>query len=197
MITLENQVEQNFYDTTLEAVTETEAVYRWQGKEMRRPIPEHKHLAEHMTTQIGRIGVLVVNDQSGEPGYFRPYMEQRLRRVIECDTSVDWCWRVEYKDGIEDMIYVKAGIIPGFEGKVIYDEAKPVTINVPTEFFNLCGEYGLSPEQVLRGFIADACGLMNYIKEPREDDYSSNGSDERSMAYDYIERAYAPLRSSF
>jgi len=48
--------------------------------------------------------------------------------------------------------------------------------------------------QVLRGFIADAASLNNYMAEPRADGYSSNGSDERMLAYDYIERAYGMRR---
>lgn len=63
-------------------------------------------------------------------------------------------------------------------------------LDLPPEFVDLCSTKGISVEQVLRGFIADLCGLQNYLDEPREDGYSSNGSDERHMAHDYFERAY-------
>ena len=43
---------------------------------------------------------------------------------------------------------------------------------------------------MLRGFIADVCGLMNYVKLPREDGYSSHGSDERDYAEQWFDRAY-------
>jgi hypothetical protein len=43
---------------------------------------------------------------------------------------------------------------------------------------------------VLRGFVADLCDLQNPVARPREDGYSSNGSDERLLAQAYFERAY-------
>jgi hypothetical protein len=46
----------------------------------------------------------------------------------------------------------------------------------------------VTPEIVLRGFIADLCGIINWHASPREDGYSSNGSDERRMAQDYYDR---------
>ena len=145
--------------------------------------------------EVGQIGVLVVNKDSGEAGYFRPYMEQRLRRMPEYDTPTKWAWWLD--DGLfvgDGLLFVKAGLVPGVDGNVIDDETEPVTLQVPPEFFDLCAEYELTPEEALRGFIADACGLMNYIANPREDGYSSNGSDERDMAAGYLERAYAPRR---
>jgi hypothetical protein len=72
----------------------------------------------------------------------------------------------------------------------IPDETKELTIKVPLEFFNLCKDFDETPEGVLRGFIADVCGLQSLTSFPREDGYSSHGSDERRMAYDYLERAY-------
>ena len=41
---------------------------------------------------------------------------------------------------------------------------------------------GVTPEQVLRGFIADLAEIVNWAADPRTDGYSSNGSDERRMA---------------
>jgi hypothetical protein len=45
---------------------------------------------------------------------------------------------------------------------------------------------------VLRGFIADLCGIMNWANNPRADGYSSNGSDERQMAEQYQWRVGYP-----
>ncbi|MCG7877237.1 MAG: hypothetical protein N0C90_13015 [Candidatus Thiodiazotropha endolucinida] len=64
-----------------------------------------------------------------------------------------------------------------------------VTIELPDEFVDLCKDDETSAEDVLRGFIADLCGIMNYANNPRADGYSSNGSDERMMARDYYDRA--------
>lgn len=67
-----------------------------------------------------------------------------------------------------------------------------VTIELPEEFLELCKSDQTEPERVLRGFIADLCGLMNWGSNPRKDGYSSNGSDERMMAREYYERVGYP-----
>jgi hypothetical protein len=56
-----------------------------------------------------------------------------------------------------------------------------VTLVLPTEFLMLCRRDNVKPSEVLRGFIADLCGL-----ESRE--YCTNGSDERMYARAYYER---------
>ncbi len=63
-----------------------------------------------------------------------------------------------------------------------------VRIGLPEEFLELCYRDNVKPEVVLHGFIADLCGLMNFIVNPRADGLSSNGSDERAMAGDYYDR---------
>ncbi len=67
-----------------------------------------------------------------------------------------------------------------------------LTIDLPIEFIELTEADGVTPEIVLRGFIADLCGIHNYVSAPRQDGYSSNGSDERAMAQDYYERVGYP-----
>jgi hypothetical protein len=69
---------------------------------------------------------------------------------------------------------------------------KTITLELPEEFINLCQEDDTTPEAVLRGFIADLCGIMNWQSNPRPDGYSSNGSDERLMAREYYERVGYP-----
>ncbi|GAB6044394.1 hypothetical protein [Endothiovibrio diazotrophicus] len=69
---------------------------------------------------------------------------------------------------------------------------KRLTLELPDEFVSLCKEDHTDPETVLRGFIADLCGLMDWVNDPRADGYSSNGSDERRMAYDYYARVGYP-----
>ncbi len=71
-----------------------------------------------------------------------------------------------------------------------------LTIELPDEFIELCEADGVTPEIVLRGFIADLCGIHNYVAAPRADGYSSNGSDERSLAQDYYERVGYPYWKS-
>ena len=67
-----------------------------------------------------------------------------------------------------------------------------LTIELPAEFAALCARDGVSPEIVLRGFIADLARIMNRVESPRADGYSSNGSDERDMARAYYERVGYP-----
>lgn len=67
-----------------------------------------------------------------------------------------------------------------------------ITIDLPAEFVDLCTDDGVTPETVLRGFIADLAGIMNWASAPRADGYSSNGSDERMMAQAWYERAGYP-----
>ena len=67
-----------------------------------------------------------------------------------------------------------------------------LTLQLPPEFIALCEQDGVTPELVLTGFIADLCQIMNWQSEPREDGYSSNGSDERRMALDYYCRVGYP-----
>jgi len=63
-----------------------------------------------------------------------------------------------------------------------------VTLTLPEEFLNLCESDLQTPEKILRGFIADLCGLISWHSSPRADGYSSNGSDERAMAQAYYDR---------
>jgi len=67
-----------------------------------------------------------------------------------------------------------------------------LTLQLPPEFVRLCEEDGVTPEMVLRGFVADLAGIMNWASDPRADGYSSNGSDERRMAMEYYERVGYP-----
>ena len=72
--------------------------------------------------------------------------------------------------------------------------AKPntITLALPEEFIALCASDGVAPELVLRGFIADLAGIMNWVANPRADGYSSNGSDERRLVMEYYERVGYP-----
>ncbi len=67
-----------------------------------------------------------------------------------------------------------------------------LTMQLPPEFVELCEHDGVTPEQVLRGFIADLCELISWADSPRTDGYSSNGSDERRYAMEYYERVGYP-----
>ncbi|MCI0559749.1 MAG: hypothetical protein MN733_14765 [Nitrososphaera sp.] len=65
---------------------------------------------------------------------------------------------------------------------------RKVVIQLPDEFIELCDQDMTTPEVVLRGFIADLCGIVNVGSNPRADGYGSNGSDERTYAQAYYDR---------
>jgi len=44
--------------------------------------------------------------------------------------------------------------------------------------------------RVLRAYVADLCELFNRVRCPREDGYSSNGSDERMYAQMHFHRTF-------
>ena len=67
-----------------------------------------------------------------------------------------------------------------------------IKLRLPDEFIALCRRDGVAPETVLRGFIADLCGIVNWTSAPREDGYGSNGSDERDKAQTYYDRVGYP-----
>jgi hypothetical protein len=67
-----------------------------------------------------------------------------------------------------------------------------LTLTLPDEFIDLCRADGVEPEFVLRGFIADLCGLISWQNAPRTDGYNSNGSDERFYAEEYYRRVGYP-----
>jgi len=69
---------------------------------------------------------------------------------------------------------------------------RQLTLQLPDEFLDLCGNDIVKPEIVLRGFIADLCGIMNWASNPRVDGYGSNGSDERDFASAYYCRVGCP-----
>lgn len=181
--------QQRFYDASVKRVdleAQQTTIETAEGKTMTFP----KASAYH---QEGARGVLTLKDDGDF--LFWPYTEQRLRRWPEQDYPGDetkgygpfWSWRL---DGTEERISCKPHFVPGQDGKYIEDATETVEIPVPPEFFELCERRGLTVEQVLKGFIADVCGLQNYLVNPREDGFSSNGSDERMYADQWLERAY-------
>jgi hypothetical protein len=192
-------------------------VFEYQGQEMRQPTFPGSGNTELSARAVGKFGVVVRVDWQTEgrdfPHYrFDAYLDQSLRRAFELDVfeATPPVGSASYSDGeltrcnverigwrnslCPDGFLAPAGIIPGTDGRFIQDETEALTIDIPPEFVSLCDEYKSTPMQVLRGFIADAASLHNYMAEPRADGYSSNGSDERMLAYDYIERAYGMRR---
>lgn len=170
---------------------------RWSAEFSRRDIGKVGHLIQVDPTFYSLAGF----EQPTEPAcYFRPYLDQTLRRAPELDANEPRDdggkpnvigWRCEARmDGFRAPV----GLIPGEDGGFVSDSTVAVTLRVPREFVELAGQYQHSAESLLRAFIADVCGIMNWVKTPRADGYSSNGSDERMYAEQWLDRAFAHLR---
>ena len=145
---------------------------------------------------VGSIGYLVAAGQrgsiySGREVYFYPYIDQTLRREPLIDGAEGLGWTCE---SMGFPFIAPHHIVPGSGGQFLPDATTPVTINVPSEFVDICAEFQQSPDSVLRAFIADSAGLMNFFSCPRADGYSSNGSDERDLAEQYLERTFGHFR---
>lgn len=128
-------MEQSFYNARLKTLTYTEAVYEWEEKNIVVPKPAH---TEQLEQQISQIGLLVIDEEGGEPGFFTPYAEQRLRRVMQYDRPHQWAWQL---NGTEELILAQAGIVPGIDGKVILDDTRPLILACPPEFDDFCSYY--------------------------------------------------------
>lgn len=205
-------IAQVFYNARLvEVVTEDGMdylVFDYLGETKR--LPTFKGSAERAAKDAGQekkwfepgtFGVIMNSGtMSTAPEYrWTAYIDQTLRRAFELDifevhdpeTSRRNLERIGWRNQLSPGGFLAPnGIIPGANGRFIEDETETLTLNVPREFFELCREFKVTSEIVLRGFMADAAGLVNYLSEPRADRFSSNGSDERDQAYGYLQRAY-------
>ncbi len=65
---------------------------------------------------------------------------------------------------------------------------KSLTLKLPDEFIDLCNAHDTTPTIVLRSFIADVSGIIDWCSDPRTDGYQSGGSDERGKAFEYFQR---------
>jgi hypothetical protein len=135
---------------------------------------------------VGQVGRLRLTTEDCDFA-FHTYADPRLRRAPELDNARrhQWGWRIG-----EQRFCVQADVLPGRDGVVVRRDTKHVELELPREFLDFCAVRGLTPTGVLRSFIADLCELMNWVACPREDGYSSNGSDERLYANAYFQRTY-------
>ena len=93
--------------------------------------------------------------------------------------------------GTEEVVPAKAVSVglyePEPEGEKHFDDQ--IRLGIPDELIDFCARYQVKPEELLHGFIADLCGIRNLASNPRADGLSSNGSDERDMAWAWFDRA--------
>jgi hypothetical protein len=136
--------------------------------------------------RVGTVGRLRLNTHPHR-FTFHQYADSRLRREPTLDdaSTQQWGWRLG-----EARIQVRAGVLPGRNGAVVRRDTELSNIELPREFIDFCALRGVAPVAVLRAFVADLCELFNWVHRPREDDYSTNGTDERMYAQIYFQRAF-------
>lgn len=191
-----------FFDAVLfESCADGYLVFEYETEQKRLPTFQlYPEAVAHYDRNVGKIGVVqACRCSDGEQRWlyrFVPYLDQTLRRAYELDVFEPVpsqrnlpCigWRNERRP---EGFLAPRGLIPGLNGDFIADRSQRLSLDLPAEFLELCREFKQSPERVLRGFIADAADLQNYAANPRADGFNSNGSDERSLAYGYLLRAY-------
>jgi len=120
---------------------------------------------------------------------FTPYLDQSMRRRPELDESKSMGWANER---CPDGWTAPRDVVPGVRGLFVEDDTSPVTIDVPGEFLQLCGWFGVTSEAVIRAFIADACAIKNSPDDPRADGYNTNGLHSQYAAEDYMNTAFGP-----
>src|ERR1700730_10450128 len=125
------------------------------------------HLSWWTLGAIGRLTLPV----EGLGFSFFPYPDQRLRRAPDRDDlrRERWGWRVAKR-----RFTAKAGIVPGKDGALASKDTEGIQLELPREFLDFCSRRKIPPDQLLRGFVADLCELMNWCSCPREDGYCSN-----------------------
>ena len=170
------------YDATLAQVDEVRESLVFVVEERTHRVP----CAHRSFFTAGSVGRLRLPGEQVEFA-FHLYADQRLRRAPELDDTKAhrWGWRIN-----ERRFLVRAGLLPGRNGHVVAQDTRTVNLEVPREFLTYCERRGLTPIIVLRAFIADLCEIQNLFVHPREDGYSSSGSDERLLAREYFQRTF-------
>lgn len=162
-------------------------------------------------SDIGQVGYVipVPNRPDPEPGavFFRPYQDQSLRRVYELDSTNEEYQLVPLNLGIyphhradcvcgwrcdsrPEGFLAPAGLVPGANGEFVHDETEVVSVRIPPEFSREARRHQMKPVELLESFIGDLAGIHNFANKPRADRYGSNGSDERMLASNWLDRAH-------
>lgn len=141
------------------------------------------HVVSFSPGAIGRLRLPTARDSF----VFQTYADQRLRRAPELDDLREqrWGWRIG-----ERRFAVTSGLLPGHNGAVVPRDTDALTLELPREFVGHCQSRGLTPANVLRSFIGDLCVLSSVFERPREDGYTSGGSDQSELAKAYFQRAF-------
>jgi hypothetical protein len=154
---------------------------------------------------IGKVGIVSRAMGGRFPLYqFHPYIDQTLRRAFELDIygrseSTDARSRNPPRLGWRNATCVDGflapeGVIPGRSGQFVPDDTIEIRLAIPPEFVHLCEQFQLTPEHILRGFIADVTAITSPLPKPRADGYCCSGQEEHLLAFRYLERGYGMWR---
>ena len=125
-------------------------------------------------------------DQAADAWCFEAYLDQSLRRRPELDDAAALGWM---NQRVPCGWTAPRRLIPGAAG-FVGDATEQVTLDVPPEFFEVCGWLRVSVENALRAFIADACCIIGDANKPRADRYNSTGETGKRAAEDYLNNVF-------
>jgi hypothetical protein len=141
------------------------------------------HVISFSQGAVGRLRLPTERDSF----VFQTYADQRLRRAPELDDPREdrWGWRIGTR-----RFAVTSGLLPGYNGSVVPRDTETLALPLPREFLDYCHGRKLTPATVLRSFIGDLCVLSSPFERPREDGYTSSGSDACELANAYFKHAF-------
>lgn len=176
---------QRFYDVVIQSINAATGVATVQMANGQ--IYDYEEASPYWS--CGQRGVLEVTSSAVQ---FWAYTEPTLRRQPRLDRDHPqlgevWAWSV---GGAQEPILTKPHFVPGLRGRYIADLSEPIELSIPPEMVDLCQSRGLTVEQVLRGLMADLCGLQSSPVLPREDGFASQGVVEQVKAMQWLNQAF-------
>ncbi|HAR44092.1 MAG TPA: hypothetical protein DCS07_15910 [Bdellovibrionales bacterium] len=158
----------------------------YMGREIELPCCLPSDYLHVMNDQLNLIGFAQAIGDGEFHYWFRPYLDQSLRRRYELDNNDRIGWT---NDTRPEGWTAPRVVIPGVKGQFVEDNICIMHLPVPPEFLDLCDYHDIRPWDMLRRFMADLCNLDSPQEKPRADGLCCSGSDEHMLARDYFERS--------
>lgn len=183
-----------YYDVVLLAVGGTTMTIEYQGQDKELPCVD----ASELRRLAGLRGAVEVMEDSGPTVYrFHPYQDQSLQRLPELDAysahdAADWeAMRVGWRCATApDGFDAPSSLIPGVNGAFVEDHSSSLSLTVPVEFEDLCAQLAMTPLQILRAFMANACALVSSPFNPRADGLVCISPEAVQAATNYLDEAH-------
>lgn len=183
-----------YYDVTLLAAAGGQMVIDHGGREVTLPCAG----ALEAAPLLGRRGAVEAVEDKGPTVYrFHVYQDQSLRRAPELDAypgaePFEWdSMRIGWRcDSAPEGFDAPGALVPGINGAFVEDHSSAVSVAVPVEFEDLCAQLSMTPLQVLRSFMANACALADNAANPRVDGLICTSPAAVQAAASYIAEAH-------